>query len=144
MRKPLKMMISLTVLFGASADFINSFLGNDSVAYFRSRPANLLLVVAVAVLGGGIFAFYSHLSASAKRRAILVLACCAAGIVSVLAISLTQSVIRLAVELWMFPSWEFVSGIASATFLSAFFWFWFLRTLRAPINVNSQPLLPNS
>ena len=138
MQKAAKTIISLIVALVLVTASVREFFANDSFAYFRSQPVRLILIAAIALLGGGVFVSWSYLTAAAQRRAILV---CAGGfgcIASVFTICLAANVIRLAVALGVFPSWSFISCIASGMALAAFSWVWFFRTLTAPGSVDGR------
>lgn len=49
-------------------DTVHEFIANDPIGYFTDRPADLLCVVAVAVLGGLATLLYGRLSARGRRH----------------------------------------------------------------------------
>jgi len=59
--------VSLFAIF-AIADIVHDFITNDPVSYFSQQPRQLLVVVAVAIVGGLVTFFLYRLSTHWQRR----------------------------------------------------------------------------
>lgn len=68
---PVVIAVALFAVF-AIADLVHDFITNDPVQYFSEQPHQLLVVAAVAIVGGLVAFIFYRLSPHCQRRVKLI------------------------------------------------------------------------
>ena len=111
----------------AVGDFVNDFVANEPIRYFAVQPLRLLLVAAIAVIGGLICLVFYRLSPRWQHKVELFAIGSSAICLTVVAGSLLYEIAGLSLQLGVLPGIVFIKGIACSFGGAALLWVVFYR-----------------
>lgn len=139
-RRAFSIVVVIAVLVGCVWDLVLEFRANDPVGFFARDPGQLLILAAVAVVGGLCVAWVSRVSPSVQRRLKLTFLGGFGAWVSVFTLFAGIELLRLRSSIDLGPppallSWM-VLGLVG---ISSLCWFEFWRVWRTPVGTTRWP-----
>ena len=121
-------VVTLFAIFSI-ADIVRDFIANDPVHYFSEQPSQLLVVAAIAIVGGLVVLFFYRLSPHWQRRVKLFTLGSAASFVTVCGVYFGYEFARLS----FFSGYTLTLAFLGIGAIASLLWFEFYQIFRSRV-----------